>query len=160
MRCKLGQPPRLERAKELHKRHCPRTPPTRLDLTGQKDRLGHWSLAQYNSLQQLTLITNRNGNVTSLGYCLCGGLDSVTDPLGNNTTYNRNLAGWVTSAVYTGNGGNQTTRTYNRDAWGRTTNLVDSAGLNLTYTLNMQGLATNISSSAGTVVRFWSPPFT
>ena len=126
---------------------------TRLDLTGQKDRLGHWSLAQYNSLQQLTLITNRNGNVTSLGYCLCGGLDSVTDPLGNNTTYNRNLAGWVTSAVYTGNGGNQTTRTYNRDAWGRTTNLVDSAGLNLTYTLNMQGLATNISSSAGTVLQ-------
>jgi RHS repeat-associated protein len=123
----------------------------RLDLAAQKDRLGHWAYASYDNLRQMYSFTDRNTNTTHLTYCQCGGLESITDPQTNITTYNRNLVGWVNSIIFADANNNQTTRIYTRDILGRATNVLDSSGLSLDYIYNMQGLATNISSSQGTV---------
>jgi len=124
---------------------------TLLDVTGQKDRLGNWQTATYDNMRHRTSVTDRNGHTTTLGYCLCGGIASVTDPLGDVTTYNRNLVGWVDSEGFSGVGGGSTTRTFTRDLLGRATGVSDTCGLGLGYIYNMQGLATNILS-AGNIV--------
>jgi RHS repeat-associated protein len=125
---------------------------TRLDLTGQKDRLGNWTHAQYNELRQMTSFTDRNNNTTHLTYCQCGGLESITDPQTNTTTYNRNLVGWVTSILFADSAGaNETLRIFALDSLGRATNVTDSTGINLNYKYNLQGLVTNVTSSQGVV---------
>jgi YD repeat-containing protein len=40
------------------------------------------------------------GRVTNFGWCGCGGLESIVDPLGRVTTWMRDLQGRVTSKIY------------------------------------------------------------
>ena len=97
---------------------------TRLDVTAQKDRLGHWSYAEFDSMRRLKSATDRNGNVTHLDYCTCGGLDSITDPAGNATLFYRDLNGRVTNTVF----GDQGNRSFTLDSLGRPVSIADSSG--------------------------------
>ena len=124
---------------------------SRLNLSDTKDRLNHWTHAGFDNLGRMTAYTNCDGKVTTYDYCTCGGLNSVTDPLLNTTTYNRNLAGWVNSITFANAANSQTSRTFGRDSWGRPTNITDSCGLNLKLVYNIQGRPTNVYSPAGLV---------
>src|SRR5439155_8109243 len=66
---------------------------TFLDLTATKDRLGNWTYFAYNSIRLLTAVTNALTKVTQISYCDCGQLQSITDPLGNQTTLTFDLNG-------------------------------------------------------------------
>ena len=123
----------------------------RLDLTDHKDRLGYWTHASFDSLRRLRNFTDHNNQTTTLDYCACGGLDSITDPQTNITRFTRNLVGWVDKLTFIGADGSQTTRSFGRDALGRTTNVTESSGLNLNYSLNIQGLVTAIHSATNTL---------
>ena len=117
---------------------------TSLDLTDQKDRMGSWQHSVYDSERHRTSFTDRNGNPTGFSYCLCGGLESVTDPLNGTTIYDRDLNGRVTNITDEASG-----RSYglNRDVLGRVVNLTDTAdgtGTGLNYAYNHQGLLTDV----------------
>lgn len=119
----------------------------RLDLIGQRDRLGNWSLSTYNNMGQLLTSADAKGNTNSFVWCLCGALESTTDPTGYETTFVRNSNGQVTSVLSE----DGFVTYYNRDIFGRVTNVISSAGLDLDYAYNIQGLVTNVSSPAGSV---------
>ncbi|MEI6074610.1 MAG: RHS repeat-associated core domain-containing protein [Verrucomicrobiota bacterium] len=123
----------------------------KLDLTGHKDRLGYWATSSFDNMSRLTSVTDRNGKTTAYGRCTCGAITSITDPQTNTTTFDRNLVGWVNSMTFSGSTGSPTTRTFQRDSWGRATNITDDAGFNLNYSYNIQGLVTNVTSSQGIV---------
>ena len=116
-----------------------------LDRTRFKDRLGNWTSLTYNSLRQLTAITNALGLVTHYDWCACGVLDSVTDPLTNTVTFDHDLLGRLTAIHYPG-----TNRVLHID-WddaSQPTNLWDTLG-SVTLTFNHQGLWTGASNAYG-----------
>ncbi len=119
---------------------------TRLDVTDQKDRLGNWLHATYDSVRHMTGFTDRNGNSTVIAYCPCGALESVTDPLYGETTYGRDCQNRLTNILDVASG-----RTFGLtlDLPGQVVNVSDSAdafygssGFSLAY--NIQGLLTNV----------------
>jgi YD repeat-containing protein len=120
---------------------------TWLDLTGQKDRLNHWTSASYDHMRRPYLLTDRNGNTSLLNYCPCGSLDSIIDPLGNYTLFYRDLQGHPTNIVF----GTQGSQTLTYDLSGQLTGLNDSSGLNLTFAHDNLGRLIQVSSSAGQV---------
>jgi RHS repeat-associated protein len=71
-----------------------------LDLTGSRDRHGHWTYRHYDANRKLDSITDPLQRVTRLGWCTCGSLTSITDPAGNRTTFNRDLQGRVYQKVF------------------------------------------------------------
>ncbi len=116
----------------------------RLDLVARKDRLGNWSHAQYDNLDRLTQTVSRNNQTNRFEYCLCGGLESVADPLGNTNFYTRDNLGRVigaSSAVGTA--------TLARDILGRPIHLTTSYGVDLKYGYNYQGLLVTETNAAG-----------
>jgi RHS repeat-associated protein len=114
---------------------------TLLDLSGQKDREGHWSYAGYDALRQMTSFTDPRGSNTVLGYCSCGSLDSVTDPLGNTTVYQRDNQGRLTNIVSAA-----CTQSRSLNSLGQVTAMKDSTGQTLTFTYNHQGLPTALTT--------------
>ena len=95
---------------------------TNLDLAGQKDRLGRWTHMTYDANRRLTSSTDRNGNTTTLSYCDCGALESITDPLGKSTLFYRDLASRVTNIVY----GSQGNRSFALDVLGEPITITDT----------------------------------
>jgi len=119
-----------------------------LDLTGVKDRLNHWAYAQFDNMRRLTSFTDRNGSVTRFGYCPCGAPTSVTDPLTNSTTLNRDYTSRITSMQFADAQGHEITRTLGLDSVGQVTNLTDSVnGINLDYAYDWLDRVTNVSSA-------------
>jgi len=53
-----------------------------LDVTGTRDRLGHWTGFDYDALRRITAKTNANGVVTRYGYCDCGAASYITNAWG------------------------------------------------------------------------------
>ena len=72
----------------------------KLDVVLSKDRRGRWSRSIYNARRQLTAFEDALGRITQLGWCDCGSLESVTDPLGRTTTWLRDLQGRPTAKIY------------------------------------------------------------
>ncbi len=60
-----------------------------LDPILLRDRLGHWTQQQFDSLRQLVAVTDSNRHTTKYAWCTCGGLASITDPKGNLTSWLR-----------------------------------------------------------------------
>jgi RHS repeat-associated protein len=121
----------------------------RLDLTAQKDRLNHWTWADYDSLDHLASITDARTNTTLLGWCDCGALTSITDPLTNTTSVAYNYQGLWTNIFF----GDNSSLTCTRDALGRPTKVADGLGRWLSAGYNNQGLLTAVSNAYG---RLWS----
>jgi len=71
-----------------------------LDPQTFKDRAGNTTQFAYDSLRHLTQITEATNWVTFFGWCDCGGLSSITDPLGRITQWFYDLQGRVTSKQY------------------------------------------------------------
>jgi RHS repeat-associated protein len=59
----------------------------RLDRSFARDRLGHRTDYTWNSLRQLVRTKDSLNQVTRFGWCECGALTSITDPMGRMTTF-------------------------------------------------------------------------
>ena len=122
---------------------------TNLDLIAQKDRLGNTTHFLYDSLDHLQHITNALNKVTSLEWCDCGSLTSITDPLTTNTTVlNYDNQGRLTNVLFPD--GSSVTDQY--DLSGRLTSRTDGAGNWISFNHNNQGRVTAVSNAYGQVI--------
>jgi RHS repeat-associated protein len=71
-----------------------------LDVTGTRDRRERWSYKHYNSDKQLDKATDAAGRETLYNWCACGSLESIIDPNGNLTIFQRDLQGRVYQKVF------------------------------------------------------------
>ena len=71
-----------------------------LDLTGSRDRAGRWTYLHYDSTRKMDSMTDPLGHTTRYGWCICGSLNSITDPNRNVTTFNRDLQSRVYQKVF------------------------------------------------------------
>jgi RHS repeat-associated protein len=67
----------------------------RLDAEKRRDRLGRWSEVFYDALRRVVATRDAAGRTTTLVWCLCGSLDSVTDSNGNSRRWERDVQGRV-----------------------------------------------------------------
>ncbi len=123
-----------------------------LGVTALTNALGGTIGAAYNSLGQLTEITNELGQVTHLEYCDCGSVESVSRAFNTAdelvTRYEYDLQGKATNIVYSPN--QSVRREYNR--LGQVTNIIDAqSSLRLFY--NNQGLVTRVDDASGPVYK-------
>ena len=75
----------------------------KLDIVGERDRMGFWTGYKFNAVRQLMAVTNANGAVTEYQYCGCGSPSQITAWNGTTpliTTFDYNLAGQRTHATY------------------------------------------------------------
>lgn len=72
----------------------------KLDLVSAKDRLQRETTYAFDSAQRLTDTTDPKSQTTHLAWCSCGSLNSITDPKGNHTTFDRDLEGRVIKKTY------------------------------------------------------------
>lgn len=70
-----------------------------LDVEWQKNREGQWTHYLHDNLRHITSITDPLGRVTTYGYCLCGGLASITDAAGHTTQLISDIQGRVTNKI-------------------------------------------------------------
>jgi RHS repeat-associated protein len=71
-----------------------------LDPVLARDRNGHWTSMAYDPLRHLTDMYDNLGRHTQFGWCGCGSLESITDPLNNVTAWVRDLQGRVQTKIY------------------------------------------------------------
>ena len=122
----------------------------KLDLTRTVDRMGFVNSFAYDNMRRKVGWTNALGRVTSYGYCSCGALESIADPLTNITTFYYDNQGRRTEIVYP----DSYTVDYNYDVIGNVTNVSDSAGQTYTAWYNMQGLLLTASNSVGRLASY------
>ncbi|HEY5911514.1 MAG TPA: RHS repeat-associated core domain-containing protein [Verrucomicrobiae bacterium] len=125
---------------------------SKLDLTGAKDRLGHWTWYGHNSLGQLTSITNVNGQITRYDYCGCGAPSSITRYLGAQslpTVLSYDIRGRLTNTIYSDN--YQINRAYDATT-GMPSSISDSGGrsIDIDYVpLGLNFLLANVYARGG-----------
>ena len=71
-----------------------------LDPVLTKDRRGHWTQTSYDPLRRVTDVQDSLNRITHFDWCGCGGLAALTDPVGNVTTWLRDVEGRVTAKIY------------------------------------------------------------
>jgi RHS repeat-associated protein len=71
-----------------------------LDLTGTRDRRGLWTYRHYNANHKMDSLTDAANRTTQYGYCLCGALETITDPKNQTTTFYRDLQSRVYQKVF------------------------------------------------------------
>jgi RHS repeat-associated protein len=71
-----------------------------LDVTSIRDRRGQTAYKHYNSNKRLDKETDPAGKITLYDWCACGSLNSITDPKGQLTTFNRDLEGRVYQKLF------------------------------------------------------------
>jgi YD repeat-containing protein len=71
-----------------------------LDPVLQRDRDGHWTAMAYDPLRHLTDTYDNIGRHTQFSWCNCGSLESITDPMGNVTSFIRDLQSRLTAKIY------------------------------------------------------------
>lgn len=73
---------------------------TRLDQTLIQDRAGRQTAFAYDSVRQLSERIDPLNRVTLYEWCKCGGLKSLTDPMGRTTIWGNDVQGRVTSKTF------------------------------------------------------------
>jgi RHS repeat-associated protein len=71
-----------------------------LDLTTSIDRRGLSTTRHYDSNRHMDWIADPLGHRTRFGWCGCGELASITDPLNHTTTFNRDIQGRVYQKLF------------------------------------------------------------
>ncbi|MBA3831736.1 MAG: RHS repeat protein [Chthoniobacterales bacterium] len=72
----------------------------KLDLTGSRDRRGLWTYRHYNANRQMDSMTDPANRTTQYGWCMCGALETITDPKNQITTFNRDIQGRVYQKIF------------------------------------------------------------
>ncbi len=113
---------------------------------------GQWLTYTYNSVGQMTQLADQGGFIENFIYNSLGQLSEVTNSGGNLiASYTYDLEGQLVSELH----GNGTLATYKYDADGNLIQLVNYApnmtvNSTFTYTYNALGLATSVTTTAGT----------
>jgi RHS repeat-associated protein len=71
-----------------------------LDPSTYTDRAGKVTQFLYDSLRHLTRTTEATNWNTYIGWCDCGGISSITDPLGRVTSWTHDIQGRITAKQY------------------------------------------------------------
>jgi RHS repeat-associated protein len=71
-----------------------------LDPVLTRDRDGYWTSMAYDPLRRLTDVYDNVGRHTQYGWCGCGSLESITDPMGKITAWVRDLQNRITAKIY------------------------------------------------------------
>jgi RHS repeat-associated protein len=119
-----------------------------LDLVEIVDRLGFTNTFAYDKIERRISATDANGHTTYYGYCNCGGVDYITNALGQVTQFVYDNQGNVTAAYFPD--GYSLFNTFNsiRQLIVRT----DGAGVSVTNWFNNQGGLIAVSNAAGSVL--------
>ena len=72
----------------------------RLDPEWSQDRLGRWTLTEYDALRHLVLVEDPLQRKTLFEHCTCGALIGMTDPNGSRTTLTRDLQQRITQKTF------------------------------------------------------------
>ncbi len=72
----------------------------RLDLVASRDRIGRWTTNTYNANRQLVQTQDPLGRTNIYGWCHCGAMTSLIDPMGRETTWQYDIQGRVTAKRY------------------------------------------------------------
>ena len=73
---------------------------TLLDRTLIHDRAGRQTLFEYNSVRQMTKLTDPLNRISNFQWCKCGALKTLTDPMGRTTTWRHDIQGRVKCKEY------------------------------------------------------------
>ena len=72
----------------------------KLDLGKSRDRRGRWSQYFHNPVREMTAVRDALGRTTSMEWCGCGNLESMSDPEGRTTRWRRDIQGRLTEKEY------------------------------------------------------------
>jgi RHS repeat-associated protein len=109
-----------------------------------KDRLNRWAAKEYDPLGRVVLNRDAGGRTTRFDWCRCGALASITDPLGQTTSWLRDIQGRVTEKIYPDN--SRVTYTYER-ATSRLSSIQDAMGQTRLFGYNVDDTLAWISYS-------------
>jgi len=115
-----------------------------LDCTSSRDRTGQTTRFEYDPLRRLVRLTDARNQATRYAWCDCGGLESITDPLGHVTAFEYDLEGRLLAAHEPG------ARTV-RATWDRLGQPVriETAHASVALAYNHQGLCTAVTNALG-----------
>jgi RHS repeat-associated protein len=118
-----------------------------LDPIFLRDRLGEWTRQQFDSLDQLVLVSDPLGRNTKYQWCTCGALGSMTDPAGNVTTWSRDIQGRSSQKIYADS--SAINYTYENDT-SRLKSVQDALSKTKTYSYNADNTLSEVAYSDGT----------
>ncbi|HEX7666926.1 MAG TPA: hypothetical protein VF407_20495, partial [Polyangiaceae bacterium] len=119
---------------------------TNLDLTTLTDRLGQTTTLAYDAERELTSTTDALGQVTKYGYSSASKLTSLTDPNGHVTSWTRDLEGRATGKTFAD--GTSTSIAYETTN-SRVHQTVDAAAQTTTFAYAADGSTTSIVRAGG-----------
>jgi len=112
-----------------------------LDPDTLTDRTGNTTRFVYDSLRRLIQVTQSTNWVTRLDWCNCGGVASVTDPLGRVTQWFHDIQGRVVGKRYPD--GSQVSYAY-EDSTSRVKSFTNERGQTRTYNYYTDNSLTNV----------------
>jgi RHS repeat-associated protein len=121
---------------------------TLLDTTMITDRAGRQTTIGYNSVRQMIQRTDPLGRVTLFQWCKCGALRRLADPMGRTTTWRHDVQGRVTRKEYAD--GSQVAYLY-EDTTSRLRQRIDEALQVTQYNYNRDDTLSRISYTNATV---------
>ncbi len=71
-----------------------------LDPEWTRDRLGRWTLSEYDALRHLVAVQDPLLRLTLFEHCTCGALIGITDPMGKRTAFTRDLEQRITQKSF------------------------------------------------------------
>jgi RHS repeat-associated protein len=114
----------------------------KLDPQTSRDRLGRLTHYVYNSIRQLTSVTDPANRTIQYRWCKCGGLQQLIDAMGRITRWRHDAQGRMTAKVYAD--GSAITYTYRIDN-GRLLSVTDEKGQVKTRAYNLDGTLAGIA---------------
>ena len=120
---------------------------SRLDVVQTKDRLGRITQMSRDSLGRLLALTDANGGVTSLGYGLEDGPNSLTDPNGNQTQFQYDLQQRMVAKQLPGGA---TQSVIYEQCFGRVYSVTDELGRSKTFSYFLDDNVKSITYSGNT----------
>ena len=128
----------------------------RLDMVRARDRAGKYTRITYDGVGHPLSVIDRLGQTNLFSWCGCGGLDSITDPLGHVTAWQYDVEGRVTGKDYF----DSTVTHYAYDSRaGNLKSVTDAKSQVKHYTYNLDDSLTNVTYT-GAIVPTPSVSFT
>jgi RHS repeat-associated protein len=124
-----------------------------LDPVSQRDRMGNVRIFEYDSMRRKNKITDERNKTTTLDYCNCGSLATITGPNSNVVYHEYDKVGRRAKTQWKNPDGEVTAeRVYDYDIWGQPKTAVDGStnGASLRFTHDNRGLPTIIEAQTGT----------
>mgnify|MGYP001187733189 CR=1 FL=1 len=106
-----------------------------------RDRLGRITAYTYDSLGQLTSVTDPLSRTILYEWCRCGGLKALIDPLGRRTSWKHDIASRLVGKVYP----DSSEETYRYDTAGRLSTSTDAKGQTKEFSYDVANHLTGLS---------------